>query len=57
MKRMSRAINVVFLWGSWNETTSEHAARARNNGAWWGCVLCQWLSHFIEAEHCDKMNG
>lgn len=38
--------------GSPNETISERAAKAREAGKEWGCVLCQILG-WINPGHCD----
>jgi hypothetical protein len=38
--------------GSPNETISERAAKARNAGRAWGCVLCKFLG-WINPGHCD----
>jgi hypothetical protein len=39
--------------GSPNETISERAAKARNEGKEWGCVLCRVLN-WINPGHCDN---
>jgi len=39
--------------GSPNETISERAAKARNAGRRWGCVLCRALN-WINRGHCDR---
>lgn len=39
--------------GSPNETISERAAKARNEGREWGCVICKALS-WINPGHCDN---
>jgi hypothetical protein len=39
--------------GSPNETISERAAKARNAGRRWGCVLCRALN-WINPGHCDN---
>jgi hypothetical protein len=39
--------------GSPNETISERAAKARNSGRRWGCVLCRALN-WINPGHCDN---
>lgn len=39
--------------GSPNETISERAAKARNAGRRWGCVLCGLLDR-VSAGHCDN---
>lgn len=42
--------------GSEDETVSSRAARARDEGQRWGCVLCKLLDK-IETGHCDKSRG
>ena len=42
----------TLLGGSPNETISERAAKARNAGRPWGCVLCSLLNR-INPGHCD----
>jgi hypothetical protein len=39
--------------GSPNETISERAAKARNEGKEWGCGLCRILN-WINPGHCDN---
>ncbi|RDI99515.1 hypothetical protein DVT68_01250 [Dyella solisilvae] len=39
--------------GKENTTISARAARARNAGRRWGCVLCKILNWF-QKDHCDK---
>lgn len=39
--------------GSPNETISERAAKARNEGKEWGCILCRFLN-WINPGHCDN---
>lgn len=39
--------------GSPNETISERAAKARNEGKEWGCILCKVLN-WINPGHCDN---
>ena len=39
--------------GSPNETISERAAKARNAGRTWGCVLCKALN-WLNPGHCDN---
>lgn len=39
--------------GSPNETISERAAKARNEGKEWGCMLCKFLG-WINPGHCDN---
>jgi hypothetical protein len=49
-------VNVWFLMGSFDETISERAARARNGGKRWGCVLCRVLDRVLspkKRDHCD----
>lgn len=43
----------VALNGSEDELISTRAARARDAGRRWGCVLCRLLDH-IDPDHCDK---
>jgi hypothetical protein len=38
--------------GDRNETISSRAAKARNEGREWGCILCRVLDK-IQANHCD----
>lgn len=38
--------------GSPNETISERAAKARNAGKEWGCLLCKALN-WVKPGHCD----
>ncbi len=35
-----------------DETISLHAARARNEGKRWGCILCKVLDSIV-SNHCD----
>lgn len=49
---LDQAVNTVF-GGSPNETISERAAKARNAGREWGCVLCRFLNR-INPGHCDN---
>ncbi|KVD81936.1 hypothetical protein WS62_23560 [Burkholderia sp. ABCPW 14] len=49
---LDEAGNTLF-GGSPNETISERAAKARNAGRWWGCVLCRFLDR-ISKSHCDN---
>ena len=46
--------NQVFLGGSPNQTISMHAATAAAKGERWGCLLCWWLAHTVEFDHCGK---
>lgn len=39
--------------GEKNTTISARAARARNAGKTWGCVLCKVLDA-VQAHHCDN---
>ncbi|AIV86485.1 hypothetical protein NCF_04377 [Burkholderia pseudomallei] len=48
---LDEAVNTIF-GGSPNETISERAAKARNAGRRWGCVLCRFLDT-ISKGHCD----
>jgi hypothetical protein len=49
---IDEAANTV-LGGSPNETISERAAKARNEGRKWGCLLCRFLN-WIKQGHCDS---
>lgn len=51
-----QGFNAAFLNGSEDETVSSHAARARNEGRKWGCILCKFLDA-VEENHCDKSIG
>lgn len=42
--------------GHEDETISSRAARARDRGKRWGCILCQWLDR-IDPDHCNKSRG
>jgi hypothetical protein len=46
------AANTLF-GGSPNETVSERAAKARNAGRRWGCILCSLLDR-VNRGHCDN---
>lgn len=39
--------------GTWGQTISARAARARCDGRWWGRALC-WLLNEVNPGHCDK---
>jgi hypothetical protein len=49
---LDEAANTL-VGGSPNETISERAAKARNAGRRWGCVLCRALN-WINPGHCDN---
>lgn len=49
---IDEGVNTIF-GGSPNETVSERAAKARNAGRKWGCVLCRLLN-WINPGHCDN---
>jgi len=49
---IDEGVNTIF-GGSPNETVSERAAKARNAGSKWGCVLCRLLN-WINPGHCDN---
>ncbi|NIE67486.1 hypothetical protein [Burkholderia sp. Ax-1719] len=49
---LDQAVNTV-CGGSPNETISERAAKARDAGREWGCVLCRFLD-WINPGHCDN---
>lgn len=42
--------------GDDRETISSRAARARDEGRTWGCVLCRALDR-LDPGHCDKSRG
>lgn len=44
------------LNGNEDETLSSRAARARDSGKRWGCILCRLLDA-IDHNHCDKSKG
>jgi hypothetical protein len=50
-----QALNAA-IGGSEDETVSSHAARARNEGRRWGCLLCRLLDR-IQPNHCAKSAG
>lgn len=47
-----QSINAA-LGGSEDETLSSRAARSRNAGEKWGCVLCKFLD-ILDPNHCTK---
>jgi hypothetical protein len=49
---LDEAANTLF-GGSPNETISSRAAKARNAGRRWGCLLCRLLNK-INPGHCDR---
>lgn len=46
-------INVVLLASHDVESLSKRAAKARNKGRRWGCVLCRLLDA-VARDHCTK---
>lgn len=42
--------------GNEDETISSRAARARDEGRRWGCVLCSFLDR-IDPGHCENSRG
>lgn len=46
-----QVLNAIF-GGYPDETISLRAARARNQGETWGCLLCKFLD-WIDEDHCD----
>lgn len=52
LKWLDTGANVILLFGASNETISERAAKARNAGRRWGCILCRLLNK-INPGHCD----
>ncbi|WP_043330533.1 hypothetical protein [Curvibacter gracilis] len=56
---IARAFDRVFnvaANGDERETVSSRAARARDEGRAWGCVLCRLLDR-LDAGHCDQAKG
>lgn len=56
---IARAFDRVFnvaANGDERETVSSRAARARDEGRRWGCVLCRLLDQ-VDAGHCDQAKG
>ena len=49
---LDQSVNAIF-GGYPDETISIHAARDRNKGARWGCVMCKFLDLF-QKDHCDR---
>lgn len=52
LKWLDTGANVILLFGASNETISERAAKARNSGLRWGCILCRLLDK-VNPGHCD----
>lgn len=52
LRLLDQAINCLILFGAPDETISERAAKARNNGREWGCILCRFLD-WVSPGHCD----
>lgn len=46
-------LNCIVFLGSYNETMSTRAARARQQDKKWGCVLCDFLDALMPG-HCDR---
>ena len=53
LRWLDEGLNVIFLFGSYNETVSERAARAQLAGIRWGCVLCRILDWIVRG-HCKS---
>jgi len=56
---IARAFDRVFnvaANGDERETVSSRAARARDEGRRWGCVLCRLLDR-LDTGHCDQAKG
>lgn len=52
---IARAIDITTntgFNGKPDTTISARTARARNRGAWWGCVMCKLYAQF-QPNHCD----
>lgn len=47
------AANTIGLMAVEPATLSKRAAKARDKGKRWGCVLCAWLDR-INSGHCDR---
>lgn len=52
LKALDQLANAL-MGGYADETISLHAARARNEGKRWGCVVCSLLERVVK-DHCDK---
>lgn len=52
LKLLDVALNVALLFSERVETLSRRAARARNGGKRWGCILCRVLDAVV-SNHCD----
>lgn len=53
---LDQFVNAV-LGGDYSETISSRAAKARNEGHVWGCLLCRVLAHILGRDHCrDALN-
>ncbi len=48
---LDQLLNTIF-WGDPDETISSRAAKARLEGACWGCFLCKMLD-LIDKKHCE----
>lgn len=55
MMAYDQALNAL-TGGSEDETISSRAARARDRGKRWGCVLCGVLD-WLDPNHCSKSRG
>lgn len=55
VKAKDQALNAAW-GGSEDETLSSRAARARDRGERWGCILCRFLDR-IDHRHCDEAKG
>ena len=50
---IDEAFNALIFLGDPEETISSRAAKAKNAGKAWGCVLCKFLDLFQKG-HCDQ---
>lgn len=55
MMAYDQALNAL-TGGHEDETVSSRAARARDRGRRWGCVLCGVLD-WLDPDHCNKSRG
>jgi hypothetical protein len=50
-------LNTIILCSHDTETLSKRAAKARDKGKRWGCIVCRWLDR-VKANHCtDALTG
>ena len=51
---LDHLVNAAFMNGDPAETVSSRAAKARNRGKRWGCILCKILDKLDPPDHCDR---